>query len=107
MVTNFEHWDYRWGVSVGKQDRQGIDLPRRFTGLSGLGPITNPGKMTKKPLSLYARAKYNLDVDRLAQDESALSTIGKPTIPFLTSTPLQNFDHSKIGLSNLFCPTRL
>jgi outer membrane receptor for ferrienterochelin and colicins len=96
-------WDYRVGMSIGKEDRDGIDLPRRSPGFNS---YPNPQSTSDEaaPLNFYARGVYQLDPDsnvKLSVFYQALESDN----PFADINALQTTGVSKIGLSNLSART--
>ncbi|MCJ8271319.1 MAG: TonB-dependent receptor plug domain-containing protein, partial [Psychrosphaera sp.] len=93
-------WDYRLGLSVGSDDRQGIDLPVR-------SPQYNNQQNSESvvddadPVSFYLRAKYNVALDANLKFSVFYQQLETDN-PFSDINALQSNGHTHIGLRHLF-----
>ena len=94
------NWDYRFGLSVGKDDRQGIKLPRRSPDFESVS-LKEALSDDARPLSFYGRAEYSLGDGEIFQISGFYQELDVAN-PFSDVNPLKATGHSRIALRNLF-----
>ncbi len=93
-------WDYRMGLSVGSDDRKGIDLPVRSPQYDNQ---QNTQSMVDDadPFNFYLRAKYNVAPDASLKFSVHYQQLETDN-PFSDINALQSNGHTRIGLNNMF-----
>ncbi len=97
------NWDYRLALSAGRDDRQGVELPRSSPDYNSF-TRTEALSDDARPFSFYGRGEYRTG-DKGQLTVSAHYQELDVENPFADLNPLKEPDHSRIALSNWFVRT--